>query len=333
MQTFDTKRFYQAGGSLAAISSGVGTVLEEPLPVNLAYYTHKQVEKVPYMGSALAQTTLSRSDYSGPMLNLTFVIWQLVRDIAYGMIAVFMIMTGILIMTRKRISAQAVVTVQYAIPRIIIALVLITFSYPIGATLASLGWALKSSVSDIVYSLAFSNLSTATPTQGFIINLLVSVFMLVLGSGGAGLAILTFSSGGIIVAFIVYLIIQAKMLIVYFKIIIKTVSSPLTFALSAIPGNDKQVADWFKEMLILVGSLLGMQAIIIFTNLLVGVIVSDAASNIDLGNPVGTLIFTGNLGIPMIIYPLVIPFILIFGYFQAWNLPKNMNKTFMDKRR
>ena len=62
-------------------------------------------------------------------------LWSVFRNISYiGFVIVFVIM-GFMIMFRAHISPQAVATVQDSIPRIIIALVLVTFSYAIAGLL------------------------------------------------------------------------------------------------------------------------------------------------------------------------------------------------------
>lgn len=58
-------------------------------------------------------------------------IWKAFRNIAYLLMAVVMMVLGFMIMFRKKIDPKTVVTAQNAIPRVIIALILITFSYAI----------------------------------------------------------------------------------------------------------------------------------------------------------------------------------------------------------
>lgn len=64
-------------------------------------------------------------------LQLLLPVWKAFRNIAYLLMAVVMITIGFLIMFRKKIDPKTVVTAQNAIPRVIIALILITFSYAI----------------------------------------------------------------------------------------------------------------------------------------------------------------------------------------------------------
>lgn len=58
-------------------------------------------------------------------------IWKAFRNIAYGLIAIIAIVIGFMVMLRKKIDPKTVVTVQNSIPRIVIALILVTFSYAI----------------------------------------------------------------------------------------------------------------------------------------------------------------------------------------------------------
>ncbi len=58
-------------------------------------------------------------------------IWKAFRNIAYLLLAIVMIVIGFMVMLRKKIDPKTVVTVQNAIPRIVITLLLITFSYAI----------------------------------------------------------------------------------------------------------------------------------------------------------------------------------------------------------
>ncbi len=324
----------QAGGSLAYIGGQLTKFNREPLPLNLAYYVKRQVEDVPLVGTAYAQINPSTAaDYSSiPLLNITFELWKIVRDASYGFIALIMIVTGVMIMTRKKVSAQAMVTVQYAIPRIVIALFLITFSYAIGATFASIGYALRGSAIEIVHSLAGTSAAEVT---GFGILAIVGTFIILAATGGPGLSIMILSSLGFIAALVTYIAIQIKVLMIYLKIIVKTIGAPFTFAIGAIPGNETKTTDWFKEIGVLVLAMLGMRALIAFTNLVVALVIGDAISN---ACSVG-FEFTSNdipaaadLGFAIMLMPFVVPFTFAYGYRQAWKLPKQLETALLGKK-
>src|SRR5581483_6429401 len=71
-------------------------------------------------------------------LSPLFPIWTYVRNLAYLCFVILFIFIGFMIMFRIKIKAQTVATIQNTIPRIIIAIILITFSYAIAGFLIDL---------------------------------------------------------------------------------------------------------------------------------------------------------------------------------------------------
>ncbi|MBI2405250.1 hypothetical protein HYV22_03680 [Candidatus Gottesmanbacteria bacterium] len=65
-------------------------------------------------------------------------VWKVFRNIAYVLLAIVMIVIGFMVMFRRKIDPKTVVTVQNALPRIVITLLLITFSYAIVGVLIDL---------------------------------------------------------------------------------------------------------------------------------------------------------------------------------------------------
>lgn len=66
-----------------------------------------------------------------PLMNL----WKIFRDIAYLVIVVFLIAIGFMIMFRTKINPQTVISVENSLPKIVVALLLITFSFAIAGFL------------------------------------------------------------------------------------------------------------------------------------------------------------------------------------------------------
>lgn len=64
-------------------------------------------------------------------LSALLPIWKAFRNVAYALLAVIMVVIGFMVMFRKKIDPKTVVTVQNAIPRVVVALLLVTFSYAI----------------------------------------------------------------------------------------------------------------------------------------------------------------------------------------------------------
>lgn len=64
-------------------------------------------------------------------LSSLLPIWKAFRNVAYALLAVIMVVIGFMVMFRRKIDPKTVVTVQNAIPRVVVALLLVTFSYAI----------------------------------------------------------------------------------------------------------------------------------------------------------------------------------------------------------
>jgi hypothetical protein len=58
-------------------------------------------------------------------------LWKAVRNVAYALSTIFVVVLAFMIMFRVKINPQTVITVQSAIPKVVVALILITFSYAI----------------------------------------------------------------------------------------------------------------------------------------------------------------------------------------------------------
>lgn len=73
-------------------------------------------------------------------LGLLLNLWQSVRNIAYFMLVLAFVLIGIGVMLRVRIDPRTVMTIQNQIPRIVICILLITFSYAIAAVMVDVMW-------------------------------------------------------------------------------------------------------------------------------------------------------------------------------------------------
>lgn len=320
-----------AKGSLIHIAYALEGATEDPLPFNLAYYFNRQVEKIPFAGPALAQ---SRTDFGGPFLEVTYDLWSITRDAAFALIAIVMIVIGMMIMTRKRINPQTMVTVQYALPRILIAFVLIAFSYVIGATIASTAWVLRRSANDIVMSLISPHM-TLLLQLGVIVVIMVEAVLfaaIIFSSGGAAIILLV---AMIAAAAVFAMLVEIRIFMVYLKMIVMIITAPIQFAMGAIPGQEKSTINWFKGM--------GAKALSIFlmrviTSMARTAVIFLVISNVNQisqawGNA-GQVISQGAQYIGFVLLlPLITPFILVYGYYQAFKLPKKIDEMILGKRR
>ncbi len=79
-------------------------------------------------------------------------IWRGFRNIVYVLFSLFFVILGIMIMLRVKVSPQAVMTVQSAIPKLIISLILVTFSYAIAGLIIDFTYIIQGLVLTAIYN-------------------------------------------------------------------------------------------------------------------------------------------------------------------------------------
>lgn len=317
----------QGRGGLIALANIAEKATYEDAPVSMQYFASRQLQRVPYMGAALAQSTVGGIEYAGPFLEITYDLWKVVRNAAFGAMAIIMIVVGVMIMTRRRLNPQTAVTVQYAIPRIVVALVLIAFSYPIGAAIASFAWVLRHSVDDLIINVAgtgttgYFEAAVNLAGLGFVGNLII---MLGLGMvplfGVFNLMILTIA---FIFALILWVIVLIKIIFLYFRLLIGIITAPISFALGAIPGKESSTTNWFKKMIAYTLAIFAMSATIAITKIFASAILLKM---IDCN----AVTLTAAL---VLVGPLLVAFIYVFGFGMAIKMDKKVIEAVMGRQR
>lgn len=79
-------------------------------------------------------------------------LWQATRNISYGLLVIVTVILAFMIMFRVKLSPQTVVTVQSALPKVIITIILITFSFAIAGLLIDLMYVVIGLLSIIAHS-------------------------------------------------------------------------------------------------------------------------------------------------------------------------------------
>ncbi len=216
-----------------------------------------------------------------PILGL----WKMFRNVAYFFFIAILIIIGIMIMLRQKISAQASVGAQQALPGIIISLILVTFSYAIAGLMIDVMY-----LSMFLIAGLFDNLSTANAGMGTELmskNILELGMLLFTDSGvnsistnitaitaiirnlgdsgpiGGFLGILGGLTLSIVIA-IAVLIGTVKLffelLKSYASIIMSVVFAPIFLMLGALPGKNA-FGPWIKN---LVANLAAFPAVLLF---------------------------------------------------------------------
>jgi hypothetical protein len=301
-------------GSLAGIVNVLEATMEEPFPLDAAYAWNRAIEPIPFARTALAQAP----EYTGPYLDFVYDIWVVIRDIAFAVMAIVMLVVGIMLITQKRVGPQSSVTLQLALPRLAIALVLISFSYTIGAIGASLAYNLGFSVDAFVEKIQFTSASAGS----LAITGLISGLILFIGYIWAVVAIgpLLLLVLVAVIVVVVYMWVMAwfEFMKTYLKILVAIVAAPITFSLGAIPGNEAATQNWFKAFGAAIITLPAINLMVKLTTKLsihlVGQLGQAGASSVTGGALLGSF-----LGI------FITPLILIFGFSYARKIPEKIN--------
>lgn len=123
------------GGAVGGITSIMTAMYSAP-PIATSEYLAMVSEDFGFIKPAYAQVAGSGSGIIGPIAKL----WEVVRNISYLLFIVIFLVVGLMIMFRQKLNPQTVLTVQGALPGLVIGLVLVTFSYFIAALLVDLSF-------------------------------------------------------------------------------------------------------------------------------------------------------------------------------------------------
>lgn len=204
--------------------------------------------------------------------------WKIFRNMSYIFFVIIMLALGFMIMLRQKIGGQAAVTAQQAIPRVVLALLAVTFSYAIAGLLIdfmyllmffmigffgvgdslnfsifSMGAKIISSGFDTALKGVSDFVSTNIPFTGGYTTLKDTASFL---SGGAGLL------AAVIVAVAIAINLFRlwfELLKTYVSILINIIAAPLLLMMEAIPGR-KAFSSWIKS---LIGNLMAFPVVLL----------------------------------------------------------------------
>lgn len=255
----------QSGNS----DSFIKTVFTQDRPISGISYLRNIGRKLKLVPEAKAAETFGYS-----RLTVIKDFWAMSRNLAYFLFTLILIVVSFMVMFKVKISPQAVISIQSALPKIFFTLILITFSFAIAGFLVDLMYVVMG-----IFSLFFtySALGATSPSE---------VFKLISGAGFGGLAIIahmllflvlylvalemtwlaalfSFNLTSALVLFILMLftIILIILIIVNFFIIIfalfkalagfyvAVILGPLQLSLGALPQSPNTFGSWIKSMI------------------------------------------------------------------------------------
>jgi len=245
------------GGLIGLTSKSIAMLYDIPVS-GVEYLAHVK-------DNFFGKSTYAKNEASD--LSPLIPLWKGFRNITYTLFSVIFVVIGILIMLRVKISPQAVINIQNAIPKLITSLVLVTFSYAIVGLLI-----------DFSYVIAGLGISVVSKASGFNYNVIQTInhpliagkmfglfpfgaITIIAGIVGGLLALIPVV--GIIVgplAFIIIFLIASIVILVqvfkffiglikcYLTVLLKTIIAPLEIAIGAIPNMKMGFNTWFIDV-------------------------------------------------------------------------------------
>jgi len=144
---------YRPGGAIGGITNLIAAMYANP-PASSVEYFADLGRNLGIVKPAYAQGV----GFEG--LRPILPLWKAFRNIAYLFFTIIFVVIGFAIMFRVKLDPQTVISIQNAIPRIVVALILVTFSYAIAGLLIDLIY--------VIYFLFVSALEISgavTPTE------------------------------------------------------------------------------------------------------------------------------------------------------------------------
>jgi hypothetical protein len=225
--------------------------LFEPRPISFVGYVGGIAQRMADLNiipEAKAQTGFGFTAFD-PVRYL----WLNVRNATYLLLVIVIIVMAFMIMFRTKINPQTVITVQSALPKIIIALILITFSYAIAGLMVDLMYLVMGIVAaiftwgDSISDLPWSEFFGGMTSENGVLMLYVSywffaILALILTIPGlfvtAGLVGASFASGGVIagIALIILVVFMIFLVIIGLRVLWLLVRTYVTILLLVILG-------------------------------------------------------------------------------------------------
>ncbi|HPD44627.1 MAG TPA: hypothetical protein PK131_00375 [Candidatus Woesebacteria bacterium] len=295
------------GGAVGTVSQMIASLYNPPAS-GIEYLAQVKNE---FLGKpAYAQSGLGWSGLQ-PLLP----IWRVFRNVIYIVASLFLIILGIMIMLRIRINPQTVITIQNTIPKVIITLILVTFSYAIAGLLIDLMYFVQAAGiylmfqiknTDINQSLLAGNnnfwaLNQASLSRhfGLIWKMVPSGLLMGLcGLLGAVLTVIGTSTFGplgligLLIPFVlvaIFLLAQVLSLLLgliksYFSILMSIVFAPFIIGAGAFPNSKTGFESWLKQFLANLAVFPAVYLFLILVNVLISMI-SEPGSTTTLWAP------------------------------------------------
>lgn len=178
--------FVEKGGGAIGVMGNLIAVTFTP-PLHTGDYFNYLAQNFGIAKPAYAQGT----GFQG--LSPLMPIWSAFRNIVYLLFVLVFVLIGIAIMLRVKIDPRTVMTIENQIPKIIIGLILVTFSFAIVGFLIDIMWVLIYLVFNVFNEIITDTASLANTQKNFSGNNVLGVFNPLVHF----VDIVTYSAGGV----------------------------------------------------------------------------------------------------------------------------------------
>lgn len=257
---------FNRGGAIQFASSAISRMLSTP-PVSSREFTQYLAGKLNLAEPAYAQGT-------GYVALSPFIrLWTVFRNISYMAFILIFIIIGFMIMFRTKIDPQTAISVQNSLPKLIITLILITFSYAIAGFMIDLIYLLiylvvavfasqhlinnpdlirTILVQENLFSLVFkgsfwqAGMNVGEAIDRIITDVIRSSAFVEWIAGSVSNALATV----IITGALLYSVFRLffSVIIAYIQIILSTIFAPFMILFNAFPGS-QSFGNWLKNLL------------------------------------------------------------------------------------
>lgn len=293
--TLDEKSFTSAwvpGGIIGATNHFIANLYNPPAS-GVQYIAHT-------INNFVGNPVYAANGFGFNQLNGVLTLWKTLRNAVYSLISLFFIAIGIMIMLRIKISPQATITLQIAIPKIVITLILVTFSYAIAGLIIDLSYVVEGIILSIVMDNNTSSIANIMQLNykgiyGIIFNKLLTFEIstklgsLIGSSIGGTMSGLTGWIGrtlGSLAGALIYLFMALYTFILFIKlffglakcyvnIIIKIIIAPLEISLGVFPNSKTGFSSWIFNLIANISVFPAVTIFIVIAGWLVPTLSSD----------------------------------------------------------
>jgi len=254
-----------------ALENVLGTQSQSQSSV-LQIFTMRPISGISYFRDTLSRLKIipsvhaqGQGGFGFSAANPVLAVWRAARNLTYLLLVLVVVALAFMIMFRVKISPQVVISVQSALPKVAITIILITFSYAIAGFMIDLMYVVLGILSLFVQQSGLSHLNSIAIfnmlTRQGILNMLLAYWILFMAA-----AVSSIFSGNLISGVVsVFLVILAFLSIIlllwwfikiiflllktYAMIMISIIAGPIQILLGAVTPSGGGFGAWFRTIL------------------------------------------------------------------------------------